>query len=296
VIDMTKSMQTFVAVVDQGSFASAAEYLNTSTAAVSRHISGLESHLGVRLLYRTTRRLSLTESGQEFYTRSLSILSDLAEAEAVVGQQDLQPKGLLRISAPLAYGIHEFGKLLPEFRLRYPELHLDIDLTDRFVDLVNDGIDVAIRISRSLNSQLVARKISRIDMIMCASPAYLDRKGIPHHPEDLVEHEILSYSLLSSGDNWSFTHKQGEKIEIRIQSKVHASNGDILKILALADGGIIIQPSFIVKKEIEHGSLIPILTDWSMDEFNVYAVYLSRKYLSAKVRSFIDFLVEKQKN
>ena len=149
-IDLVRSMQMFVAVVDKGSFASAAEYLDASTAAVSRYVSALESHLGVRLLNRTTRRLSLTDSGHEFYSRAQLILADIADAEAVAGQQALQPKGLLRISAPVSYGIHELGRLLPGFRQRFPELQLDIDLSDRFVDLVNDGIDVAM--SRSVLS------------------------------------------------------------------------------------------------------------------------------------------------
>lgn len=178
-IDMMKAMQAFVAVIDKGNFVSAAEMLNTSTAAISRQISGLESHLGARLMHRTTRRLSLTDAGQEFYSRSQTILNDVAEAEAVVGEQVLQPKGTLRISAPLSYGIHRLGPLLTGFRKRYPELQLDIDLSDRVVDLANEGIDVALRISRSLTSQLIARKLHDIPMVVCASPTYLKQHAPP---------------------------------------------------------------------------------------------------------------------
>ena len=291
-IDLVKSMQMFVAVVDKGSFAAAAEYLDTSTAAVSRYVSALESHLGARLLNRTTRRLSLTDSGHEFYSRAQLILADIADAEAVAGQQALQPKGLLRISAPVSYGIHELGRLLPGFRQQFPELQLDIDLSDRFVDLVNDGIDVAIRITRTLNPQLVARRIGRIDSIVCASPGYLAKHGTPTTPDELMSHETLGYSLLSSGDNLTFYDKNDVQVQVKIQPNVHASNGEILKALALADTGIIIQPSFIVKNDIEQGRLVPLITNWHMDEFYVYAVYLTRRHLSAKVRVFIDYLLE----
>nr|WP_321239265.1 LysR family transcriptional regulator [uncultured Tolumonas sp.] len=291
-IDVMKAMQAFVAVVDSGSFVSAAEMLDTSTAAISRQVSGLESHLGARLLNRTTRRISLTESGHEYYSRAQSILSDLAEAEAIVGQQAIQPKGLLRISAPLSYGIHELARLLPDFMRRYPDLKLDIDLSDRVVDLANDGIDVAIRISQSLTSQVVARKIMPIEMILCASPDYLARKGTPKTPEEIAEHETLSYSYLSTGDNWHFVDKNQTEVTVRIQSTVHASNGDLLTALGLSGNGIIIQPTFIVAKHIAEGKLVPLLPDWHMGEFYLYAVYLSRKHLSAKIRAFINYLAE----
>jgi DNA-binding transcriptional LysR family regulator len=291
-IDMIKAMQAFVSVVDKGNFVSAAEILNTSTAAISRQISGLESHLGARLLHRTTRRLSLTDVGQEFYSRSQIILNDVSEAEAIIGEQALQPKGVLRISAPLSYGIHWLGPLLTGFRKRYPELQLDIDLSDRAVDLANEGIDVSLRISRSLTSQLIARKLHDIPMVVSASPTYLQQYGIPKTPEDLIGHKILNYSYLSTGDNWSFTHKNGDKVSIRLHPLVHATNGDILKTLALDDGGIICQPNFILEQELKNGTLIPLLQDWSMDPFTLYAIYLSRKHLSAKVRAFIDYMVE----
>jgi Transcriptional regulator len=292
-IDLFKAMQAFAAVVDSGSFVAAAEMQDSSTAAISRQISGLESHLGARLLHRTTRRISLTSAGQEYVARAKVILGDVAEAEAIVGQQSLQPRGMLRISAPLSYGNHELARLLPEFMQRYPELTLDIDLTDRVVDLAFEGIDVAIRISQSLTSQLVARKIKPIEMILCASPAYLARKGIPDTPQALAGHDTLSYSYLATGENWHFVGKQQQQVTVRVQSRLHATNGDLLTRLGVAGGGIIIQPAFIVAEHIASGALVPLLSEWHMGEFNLYAVYLSRKHLSAKVRALIDFLAEK---
>lgn len=291
-IDITKAMQAFVAVVDKGNFVSAAEMLDTSTAAISRQISGLESHLGVRLLHRTTRRLSLTDIGQEFYSRSQSILSDIAEAESMAGQEVLQPKGMLRISAPHSYGIHELAPLLTVFRRQYPDLRLDIDLSDRVVDLANEGIDVALRISRALTSQLIARRLHEISMIVCATPAYLKQHGCPQSPDDLSEHAILNYSYLSTGENWAFTHQDGCEVSIRVHPTVQATNGELLTTLALDDAGIIVQPDFILAPYLARGELVPILPQWSMGRFYLYALYLSRKHLSAKVRAFIDFMAE----
>jgi len=291
-MDMLKSMQMFVATIEGGSFVAAANMLDTSTAAVSRQVAALETHLGARLINRTTRRLSLTEPGQAFFDRAQQILGDIGEAEAIAGQHALQPRGLLRISAPLSFGVRSLGRLLPEFRRRYPDLHLDIDLTDRLTDLVHDGVDVAIRIARSPSPNLIARRIASVKMVVCASPDYLRRCGVPETPQDLSGHETLSYSYLSSGDNWTFFDKDGAMTTVRVQSVVHATNGDLLRELAIETGGIITQPLFIVGDDLESGRLVPILTDWTMGEFNLYAVYLSRKFLSAKVRVFIDFLAE----
>lgn len=291
-IDVLKAMQAFVAVVESGNFVSAAEQLDTSTAAISRQVSGLETHLGARLLNRTTRRLSLTDAGQEYFSRAQSILSDLEEAEGVVGQEVVQPRGQLRISAPLSYGIQELAHILPEFQKKYPDLRLDIDLSDRLVDLANDGIDIALRISRELTGQVVARKIKEVPMIICASPDYLKRRGQPQSPEDIALHDTLSYSYLSTGDNWLLTcDSTGKETSVRIHPHVHATNGDFLMTLALSGQGIVIQPEFIVRKALADGTLVRLLPDWHLGTFHLYAVYLSRKYLPAKVRAFIDFLV-----
>ncbi len=291
-MDLVRAMQTFVTVVDGGSFIAAADKLDTSNAAISRQVAALEDHFGVRLLHRTTRRLSLTEPGQALYERAQQILDDLGEMEAVVGQHTAAPSGVLRISAPLSFGVHTLAPLLPAFRERYPKLRLDIDLTDRVVDLVHDGMDVALRIARTPGQTLIARKIAPIEMILCAAPSYLASHGTPATPQELSDHQVLSYSYLSSGDTWVLQDTSGTETAVRVSPRIHATNGDLLRQLALAGGGIIGQPDFIVAGDIARGALVPILPGWSMGEFNLYAVYLSRKYLSVKVRVFIDHLIE----
>lgn len=291
-MDLAHAMKVLVKVVDAGSFARAAEALDTSTAAVSRQIGALEAHLGARLLNRTTRRLSLTDAGAEFCERSRAILDEIAEAEAAAGQQSLQPVGLLRITAPLSFGVTQLSRLLPGFRTRHPQLRLDIDLTDRRVDLANEGVDVGLRIAHELSDTLVARRIAPVSMVVCASPVYLKRRGVPRTPAELAQHETLGFSYLWSGDDWSFTDVRGEVTRVRVQPGVHATNGDLLRELALAGGGIVLQPSFIVGAELARGTLVPLLTDYRTLDLNLYAVYLSRRQLSSKVRVFIDYLVE----
>ena len=291
-MDLTYAMKVLVKVVDAGSFARAAEALDTSTAAVSRQIGALEAHLGARLLNRTTRRLSLTDAGAEFCERSRVILGEIAEAEAVAGQQSLQPVGLLRITAPLSFGVTQLSRLLPAFRQRYPQLRLDVDLTDRVVDLANEGVDVGLRIAQELGDNLVARRIAPVSMVVCASPIYLKRRGVPRTPAELAQHESLSFSYLWVGDDWPFTDAQGAQTRVRVQSSVHATNGDLLRELAVAGGGIILQPSFIVGAELARGTLLPLLTDYRTLDLSLFAVYLSRRQLSSKVRVFIDYLVE----
>lgn len=291
-MDIVRSMEAFVALATAGSFVAVADKQGTSTAAVSRQIAALEAHLGVRLLHRTTRRLSLTEAGGQFLERAEQILADLREAEAVVGRQAANPVGLLRVSAPLSFGITVLGALLPEFRRRFPGLRLDIDLSDRVADLAHDGVDVAIRIARAPSPNLIARRIAPIPILTCASPGYLKARGHPAHPSDLSAHETLSYSYLASGDTWTFRNAAGDTAAVRIRPNIHATNGDLLRRMAVEDVGIIVQPDFIVSNDLATGRLVQILPDWTLGTFGLYAVYLSRRQLSAKVRVFIDYLVE----
>jgi len=290
-MDLVHAFETYVAIVETGSLVAAAEKLDTSTAAVSRQLSGLERHLGVRVLNRTTRRLSMTDTGQDLYNRAKQILADISDMEAIVGQTAVNPTGTLRISAPLSLGIAKFGQWLPGFMALYPDLKLDIDLTDRVVDLASDGVDVAVRIARQpATTNVIASRIAPVEMIACAAPGYLEARGRPSAPTDLAGHDTLAYSYLSSGDSWTFTDTSGASATVRLQPKVHATNGDVLSALAVAGFGIIVQPAFIVENEIAAGRLQPILRDWRMDGFSLYAIYLSRAFLSAKVRLFIDHL------
>ncbi len=290
-MDLSYAMRVLVQVVDSGSFVRAADALGISNAAVTRQIGALEAHLGARLLHRTTRRLSLTDSGAEFCARSRTILEDIADAEAIAAQGSAHPVGLLRVSAPLSFGVMQLAAFLPGFCARHPQLRLDIDLSDRVVDLADEGVDVALRIAGKLEGHLIARRIAPISMVVCASPAYLQRHGTPSVPADLVQHATLSFSYLWAGDEWPFTDAQGNVMLIKVSPNVHATNGDLLRELAVAGSGIILQPTFIVAAELARGTLVPILMDYQTLELNLFAVYLSRRHLSSKVRVFIDELV-----
>jgi len=291
-MDFVRALQAFVRVVDAGSFIRAAGQLDTSNAAVTRQVAALERHLNVRLLNRTTRKLSLTSSGQAFVEKARQILDEIVEAEAIAGERRAAVAGVLRLSAPLSFGIAHLSRLLPGFRSRHPKLRLDIDLSDRVVDLVAEGIDVALRIAREPSPNLVARRLAPVRLVLCASPLYLEKRGIPRHPGELAEHETFSYSYLYMGDSWRFVREGGEPVSVRIQPSVYATNGDLLRELALAGGGIILQPTFIVGGDLMRGSLVPVLPEWKAVPLSLYAVYLSQRQLSAKVRVFIDYLVE----
>lgn len=289
-MDILHSMTVFVAVVEQGSLVRAADGLGLSAAAVSRQIAALEDHLSARLLHRTTRRLSLTDTGQEYFDRARQILSDVAEAEAMAGRGAARAAGVLRVSAPLSFGVNRLARWLPAFRAAHPDLRLDLDLSDRQVDLAAEGIDVAVRIARSpARSHVIARRIGRVRRLVCAAPAYLDRRGRPVTPDDLAAHDILGYSYLSDGDVWSF-RKGGEERAVRLRPVVHASSGDLLCELAAGGAGIVCEPDFMLARHLESGRLEPVLTDWASEDFGLFALYLSRKHLSAKVRLFIDAL------
>lgn len=281
-MDLAYAMKVLVRVVDSGSFVRAAEALDTSTAAISRQIGALEAYLGARLLNRTTRRLSLTDAGGEFCERSRAILDEIAEAEAVAGRHSVQPVGLLRITAPLSFGVTQLSRLLQPFRARYPKLRLDVDLSDRVVDLANEGVDVGLRIAHELSGNLVARRIAPVSMVVCAAPAYLKPRGMPRTPAELAARETLSFSYLWAGDDWPFADAQGNVTRVRVQPSVHATNGDLLRELAVAGGGIILQPAFMVGEHPARGTLVPLLAEYSTFELSPFAVYLSRRQRRAR--------------
>ena len=287
-MDLFASMRMYVAVVDGGSFAAAADKLNVSRAMVSKQIQKLEEHLGTRLLNRTTRRLSLTETGREFHERSLQIIGDVEEAEQIAGQMTRRPQGVLRVTIPLSYGQHRLSAIIGDYTQAYPQVQLDISVSDRKVDLIEDGLDLAIRIGAMPQSDLIARKIGGVRSIVCAAPAYLARHGAPQTPADLSRHACLGYTL--SGTGWRLEGPDGPVI-VPISGPIRADNGDILRLAAIKGAGILFQPQFIVGADIEAGRLVRVLPDWQSAELGVHAVYPSRKHLSAKVRTFIDFLM-----
>lgn len=283
-------MKMYVAVVDGGSFAAAADRLEISRAMASKQIQKLEEHLGTRLLNRTTRRLSLTETGREFYERSIQIIGDVDEAEQIAGQMTRRAQGVLRVTIPLSYGQHRLAAIIGAYTQAYPQVQLDISLSDRKLDLIEDGLDLAIRIGTMPQSDLIARKIGGVRSVVCAAPAYLARHGTAQTPADLARHACLGYTLTGSGAEWRLEGPGGPEI-IPISGPIRADNGDILRLAALSGAGMLFQPQFIVGDDIAAGRLVRVLPDWQSAEFGVYAIYPSRKHLSAKVRTFVDFMV-----
>lgn len=289
-MDLFAAMRMYVAVVDGGSFAAAADKLDISRAMVSKQIQKLEEHLGTRLMNRTTRRLSLTETGRAFYERSTQIMGDVEEAEQIAGQMTRRPQGVLRVAIPLSYGQHRLAAVIGHYTQAYPQVQLDISLSDRKVDLIDEGFDLAIRIGAMPQSDLIARKLGGVHSIVCAAPAYLASHGAPQTPADLAGHACLGYTLTGTGAEWRLEGADGS-VTVPISGPIRADNGDIIRLAALGGAGIVFQPQFIVDDDIAAGRLVRVLPEWQSAELGVYAVYPSRKHLSAKVRTFVDFLV-----
>lgn len=291
-MDKFQEMTSFVAVVDAGSFVGAADAIGMSKAAVSRHVAELEQRLGARLLHRTTRRLSLTDDGQLFYARAKDMLAAVDEAESEISSRSGEPSGRLRINAPLSFGVLHLAPLWPRFAQLYPKVSLDIELSDRVVDLVEEGYDLAIRITNLPNSQLVSRQLATTRMIACASPQYLAQHGTPAHPDELAQHEVISYSYFAARDEWTFTAPQETPVVVHTHARIHANNGDTCRAAALEHQGIILQPDFIVADDVRRGDLIELLPTWRTMTLGIHAVYPSRKHLPIKTRRLVDFLVE----
>ncbi|CAN5312211.1 LysR family transcriptional regulator [soil metagenome] len=291
-MDRLRAFEVFVSVVGKQSFARAADALDTSPANVTRYIAELESHLGTRLLNRHSRKLSLTESGQALYERARSILEEVAEAEALASFATLQPKGRLRINAPLSFGILHLASLWPKFMQKHPEVELDVELIDRVVDMVDEGYDLAIRISRTGSTAHAARKLAASHNIVCASPAYLRRHGRPKTPADLAAHACIGYTHAATGDDWHLFDEHGLEHVARVACVMHTSNGDTARAAAVAGAGVIWQPTFLIGDDLRAGRLVPLLPGYRMADIDVLAVYPSRRHLSAKVRVMIDFLAE----
>ena len=289
--DKIQEMASFVAVVDAGSFIAAAEATGQSKAAVSRHVGEMERRLGTRLLQRTTRRLSMTVEGQAFYVRCKELRADLDQAEAELTSARTEPAGLVRVNSPLTFGVLHLAPLWGRFVDRYPRVSLDITLTDRVVDLVEEGYDVAVRIASMSGSTLVSRKLASTRVVLCASPAYLKKHGVPDHPRDLASHRVISYTYWTTEDEWRFVGPEGP-VSVRINACIHTNNGDTCRRAALDHQGIVLQPDFLVGEDLRRGDLVELLSDYRAAELGVHVVYPSRKHLPLKIRSLIDFLAE----
>ncbi len=290
-MDRFLEMQTFCAVVDAGSFVKAADDLGFSRAAVSRYVAELETRLGVRLLHRTTRRLSLTEEGTVFHARCRELLSGVEEAEAELSSRRGAARGLLRVNAPVSFGILHLAPLWKIFHDQYPQVQLDITLVDRVVDLVDEGYDLAIRIAPLPSSSLISKRFASTRILLCASPQYLQAHGVPEQPSDLAEHAVIAYSYWSTGDGWQFDGPNG-RVSVNIKPWMHTNNGDTCRAAALAHQGVILQPSFIVGEDLATGRLVELMPEFRSLELGIYAMYPTRKHVALKVRALIDFLTK----
>jgi DNA-binding transcriptional LysR family regulator len=290
-MDRFLALTVFANVVEQGSFTRAADRLALSASAVSRHVADLEAHLDTRLLNRTTRRISLTESGQAFYERCVQLLADLEEAEEAVSSAAVVPRGTLKITCSITFGIRHIAPALAVFAARHPEMRFDVELSDRAVDIVDEGIDLAIRIGDIGSRSLIGRKIGATQLICCAAPAYLARHPAPKTPADLGSHACMSYEYARERNTWRFFDGDGNAHDVRIAGPAHANSGHMLCALAVAGMGIGFEPDFIVAPEVRAGRLVPLLPDYTPPAIDIYAAYPSRRHLSAKVRAFVDFLV-----
>ncbi len=290
-MDQFRQMEAFVAVVQSGSFVKAGERLGSSKAMVSRLVLELEARLGVRLLNRTTRRQSLTEAGVAYAERSLKILDDLAEANAAASANTVQPVGRLRINAPVTFGNLHLAPLWGRFLQQYPQVSLDVTLSDRVVDLVDEGYDLAIRIARLPDSSLVAQRLASTRLVLCAAPGYLKRHPAIRTLEDIAAHTVIAYTYWSGGDTWPFQGPNGKE-DVLTQPRLRTNSGDTCLAAALAGQGLILQPTFIVGPALHDGRLKEVLPRFQAPTLDIQAVYPSRQHLSLKVRRMVEFLAD----
>ena len=291
-IDIVAGMRVFTAVVEAGSFAGAADKLDLSRGMATRYVAQLEAHLGVRLLHRTTRKLSLTEAGGDYFQRATQILAMVEEAESLAAQEASLPRGTLRIATSVGFGVRHMDRAITEYLQRYPGVEVDLTLNDRVVDLVEEGFDLAVRVAKQIDPGLVARRLTRARTVACASPGYLKMHGTPKSPEQLTGHNCLTFAYSSLQNDWRFRRKNVERT-VRVSGNLRGNNGDILVSAAIEGLGVILEPTFLVFEALRQKRLVRILSDWEADEFSVFAVYPNRKFLPPKVRSFIDFLADR---
>jgi len=293
-MDKYQEIRVFTRVADCGSFVAASDSLKMSKAAVSRYVSDLEHRLGARLMHRTTRKLSLTPDGEIFLSRCRAILESIEESEEEISKRGLTASGTLRITAPVSFGIRHLAPLWSDFLIAHPQVKIELELSDRVINLVEEGFDLAIRIGKLNDSTLVSRQITSTRLVLCASPDYLKRRGTPSHPAELVEHETFSYSLLSTGHTWKFDGPEG-RVDVRVSPRMTSNNGDTGVEVCVRGGGIHLWPTFLIEEYLRAGSLVEVLPDFKASNFGIYAVYPSRKHVSPKVRVLVDFLVNRLK-
>jgi DNA-binding transcriptional LysR family regulator len=290
-MDTLKSMRVFATVAASGSFAAAATRLDISRAMASKHVLYLEERLGTRLLQRTTRKLGLTDSGTAYYERCVKILEEIDEAESGAVKLSVTPRGVLRLTMPVSFSVRHVGPLMTRYLEKFPEVQIDATVSDRRIDLIDEGLDLAIRVGLSLEPGLIARRLASDRVVICGAPAYLERYGRPTKPEDLAAHNCVLYSYSAAGSEWKMTGPDGEHT-VKVTGNMRANNGDLLNQVVLSGGGLMCQPEFLVGEDIRAGRLEEVLKEYACEPLGIYAVFPSRKHLSAKTRTFVDFLVD----
>jgi DNA-binding transcriptional LysR family regulator len=288
-LDLLAAMRVFTSVVEAGSFAAAADKLDISRAMATRHVALLESHLGVRLLHRTTRRLALTEAGTQYHQRAAQVLGMVQEAADVVQQQARTPSGTLRVAS--AVGFQRYvGEAVCIFLRAQPAIQVELSLGERRADLIEEGFDLAVRVTTIIEPGLVARRLARVRTVLCAAPAYLAARGTPHSPQDLADHNCMSYAHKDWRSEWQF-RRGSEALTVPVTGSFRASGGSVVAEAAVDGMGIVLEPEFIVCDALRDGRLVPLLPQWQTLELSAFAVYPQRRHLPLKVRAFVDHLV-----
>lgn len=290
--EIFSAIPVFVAVVESGSFSLASERLGMTKSAVSKRISGLEDNLGTRLFHRSTRKLTLTESGEQFsdYARNSVYIAQQGITAATLNQGS--PKGTLKINAPMTFSRLHLAPHLKEFLDLYPDIRVILSMDDKVVDMIEGAYDVGIRIGELKDSSLIARKLAKCNSVVCAAPEYLQRAGIPNTPHDLKNHNCIYYSLFQAGVEWTFLEAD-KKLKVEPTGNFIVNNSDVICEMLLQGLGICQMPTFIVQRYLNTGQLVQILTNYDLPDHSIFAVYPERRYMPEKVRVFIDFIEEK---
>ncbi|HTT80746.1 MAG TPA: LysR family transcriptional regulator [Stellaceae bacterium] len=289
-MDRMASLTAFARVVESGGFTAAARRLNMSTTAVSNHVQALEEGLGVRLLNRTTRRVSLTEVGREYYDRCSQILAELDEADRIAGALQLTPRGHLRVHCHSSI-VRFVAPIAAAYLQDNPEVSLDLRMGEQMIDLLEEGFDLAIRTYMPPDSSLTVRRLAGWRHVLCCAPSYLEHHSAPRTPADLADHNCLRYAFYSYGDDWHFVDPSGKPVVVRVAGSLVTSSAHLLRAAALSGGGVLLAAPFIMQEELAAGSLVRLLPEYQTVEFAIAAVYPHRRYLAAKVRRFLDALV-----
>jgi DNA-binding transcriptional LysR family regulator len=291
-MDKFESMYAFTQVIEEGSFAAAARKMQMSRSSVNKLVIHLENQLGVQLLYRTTRQVTPTDTGKAYYEHCVNILADLEEAELAITQRHNEPKGILKINAPMSFGVSHLGSQVAEFMGRYQDIKIQLTLEDRFVDPIQEGYDLVVRLGLPPDSpNLVVQEITSIDRVICAAPSYLETRGIPTHPHQLKEHSCLHYGYLATGNQWQLI-KAEETLQVPINNVFCSNNGEVLRDLAVKGLGIVLLPTFIIQVELDRGELQVILPDYQSPQLNLCLIYPVNRHLSVKIQLFTQFFRE----